>query len=30
LQKRIYRSKGLKWNLVDMENIAEPVAGKKA
>lgn len=30
LQKRIYRSKGLKWNLVDLEHIAEPVAGKKA
>ena len=30
VQKRIYRSKGLKWNLVDMKNIAEPVAGKKA
>jgi len=30
LRKRIYRSKGLKWNLVDMENISEPVAGQKA
>ena len=29
LKKRIYRNKGLKWNLVDMENIEEPVAGKK-
>lgn len=30
LNKRIYRSKGQKWNLVDFENIAEPEAGKKA
>ncbi|HBB34881.1 MAG TPA: cupin [Cyanobacteria bacterium UBA8803] len=30
LKKRIYRNKGLKWNLVDLENIDEPVAGKKA
>jgi uncharacterized cupin superfamily protein len=30
LKKRIYRNKGMKWNLVDMENIAEPAAGKKA
>jgi len=30
LKKRIYRNKGLKWNLVDIENIGEPVAGKKA
>jgi len=29
LKKRIYRNKRLKWNLVDMENIEEPVAGKK-
>jgi len=29
LKKRIYRNKGLKWNLVDMENIEEPVAGRK-
>ena len=29
LQKRVYRTKGMPWNLVDMENIAEPVAGKK-
>jgi uncharacterized cupin superfamily protein len=29
-KKRIYRNKGLKWNLVDMANIEEPVAGKKA
>lgn len=28
-KKRIYRNKGLKWNLVDHENIAEPVAGRK-
>lgn len=30
LGKRIYRHKGLPWNLVDIENITEPVAGKKA
>lgn len=30
LKKRIYRNKGLKWNLVDMDNIVEPTAGKKA
>ncbi|MEL7036387.1 MAG: cupin domain-containing protein [Cyanobacteria bacterium J06592_8] len=30
LNKRIYRSKGLKWNLVDLDNIEEPSAGKKA
>jgi uncharacterized cupin superfamily protein len=29
LKKRVYRNKGLKWNLVDLENIDEPVAGKK-
>lgn len=29
LRKRIYRNKSLKWNLVDLENITEPVAGKK-
>ena len=29
LKKRIYRCKGLQWNLVDLENIDEPVAGKK-
>ena len=29
LNKRIFRNKGLKWNLVDLENIAEPVTGKK-
>lgn len=28
-KKRIYRNKGLQWNLVDIENISEPVAGKK-
>ncbi|MBE9028357.1 cupin domain-containing protein [filamentous cyanobacterium LEGE 11480] len=28
-KKRIYRNKGMKWNLVDMEDISEPVAGKK-
>lgn len=29
LKKRIYRTKGQKWNLVDFENIAEPEAGNK-
>ncbi|PSB24660.1 cupin domain-containing protein [Stenomitos frigidus] len=29
LKKRIYRNKGLKWNLVDLDNIGEPAAGKK-
>jgi len=29
-RKRIYRNKGMKWNLVDMEHITEPAAGKKA
>ena len=29
LKKRIYRNKGMKWNLVDLEHIQEPVAGKK-
>jgi uncharacterized cupin superfamily protein len=29
-QKRIYRNKGLKWNVVDIEDISEPDAGKKA
>jgi uncharacterized cupin superfamily protein len=29
LKKRIYRNKGLKWNLVDLEDISEPSAGKK-
>lgn len=29
-KKRIYRNKGMKWNLVDVEHIVEPVAGKKA
>jgi len=27
--KRIYRNKGLKWNLVDIEAIDEPEAGRK-
>ena len=27
--KRLYRSRGLQWNLVDLENISEPVAGRK-
>ncbi|WP_020410578.1 cupin domain-containing protein [Hahella ganghwensis] len=30
LKKRIFRNKGLKWNLVDIENIEEPTAGRKA
>ena len=30
LNKRLYRNKGLKLNLVDVENIIEPDAGKKA
>jgi uncharacterized cupin superfamily protein len=30
LNKRIYRQKGMPWNLVDITNIEEPVAGKKA
>lgn len=29
LRKRIYRQKGMPWNLVDLDNISEPVAGKK-
>ena len=29
-RKRIYRNKGMKWNLVDIEDIDEPVAGAKA
>ncbi len=29
-KKRLYRNKGMKWNLVDMEHVSEPVAGKKA
>ena len=27
--KRIYRNKGLEWNLVDLENIEKPDAGRK-
>ncbi|MDW6005372.1 cupin domain-containing protein [Vibrio mangrovi] len=27
--KRIYRQEGMPWNLVDIENITEPSAGKK-
>ncbi|WP_435106722.1 cupin domain-containing protein [Arhodomonas sp. AD133] len=27
--KRIYRNNGMKWNLVDIEDIAEPTAGRK-
>lgn len=30
LKKRIYRNKGQNWNLVDLENITEPVPGRKA
>ncbi|EJL6400557.1 cupin [Vibrio cidicii] len=30
LKKRIYRQKGLPWNLVDIANIDEPQGGKKA
>jgi len=29
LNKRLYRQQGLPWNLVDMADISEPVAGKK-
>ena len=29
LGKRIYRNAGMKWNLVDLENISEPQAGAK-
>ena len=29
-KKRLYRNKNMKWNLVDMEHISEPTAGKKA
>ena len=28
-KKRIYRNKGMQWNVVDLENIEEPIAGKK-
>jgi uncharacterized cupin superfamily protein len=27
--KRIYRNQGMTWNLVDLDNIAEPTAGEK-
>ncbi|MGH9068065.1 MAG: cupin domain-containing protein [Acidimicrobiales bacterium] len=30
LKKRLYRNKGLQWNLVDLGDITEPQAGKKA
>jgi len=30
LQKRIYRQKNMPWNLVDISNVFEPTAGKKA
>lgn len=29
LNKRIYRQKNMPWNLVDIDNIGEPNAGKK-
>lgn len=29
LQKRIFRNDGLKWNLVNLDDIEEPVAGRK-
>jgi len=29
LQKRIYRNTGMPWNLVDLENVVEPTAGRK-
>ena len=29
LKQRVYRNKGLPWNLVDLASIEEPVAGKK-
>lgn len=29
LHKRIFRNKGLPWNLVDMDAVSEPTAGKK-
>ncbi|MFQ6006465.1 MAG: cupin domain-containing protein [Woeseia sp.] len=29
LKKRIFRNKGLKWNLVNLDEIEEPVAGRK-
>lgn len=28
--KRLYRNRGLAWNLVDLDHISEPVAGKKS
>ncbi|MEM1293160.1 MAG: cupin domain-containing protein [Cyanobacteria bacterium P01_H01_bin.162] len=28
-QKRIYRHQGMQWNLVDLDDIAEPEAGRK-
>lgn len=30
VNKRIFRNTGMPWNLVDIDNIEEPVAGKKA
>ena len=29
LKKRLFRNKGLKWNLVDLDDVEEPVAGRK-
>lgn len=29
LNKRMYRNKGMAWNLVDIQQIEEPQAGKK-
>ncbi len=29
-RKRLFRNKGLRWNLVDLDDIDEPVAGRKA
>jgi uncharacterized cupin superfamily protein len=30
LNKRLYRNQGMPWNLVDIEHLSEPNAGKKA
>ncbi|MFE8070617.1 cupin domain-containing protein [Marinobacteraceae bacterium S3BR75-40.1] len=30
LNKRLYRNKGMPWNLVDLDQISEPQGGKKA
>ncbi|MCG8614221.1 MAG: cupin domain-containing protein [Pseudomonadales bacterium] len=29
LQKRLYRNVGMKWNMVDIDAVSEPAAGKK-